>query len=124
MEIEKSMLLITSAWGNAKTFKLIPVTKECPFNEAIYDPDVRVLAIISKEKKESFKRLDKLDDNGDSIPLKNPKPGKPYKEERKVLETFYEYYIKDTEEIKQFIDSFALNSDHFNTDEYLIKQAA
>jgi hypothetical protein len=50
--MNKSMMLITSAWGSKKTFKLIPISPECPYNEAIFDVDNKVLAVISKQKKE------------------------------------------------------------------------
>jgi hypothetical protein len=124
MDIAKSMLLITSPWGEEDTFKLIPIIKECPYNEVIYDVKDKVLVIISKEKKGVFRNLSKLDENGDPMPLKRPKEGKFYKEERKLLEFFYEYYIRDKEEIKNFIQTFAFNTQSFNTDRYLIKEAA
>ena len=103
----KSMLLITSAWGNTKTFKLIPIDKNCPYNEGIFDADNKVLAIVSKEKKESLHMLTKLNEFGDPLTLKIGRRanGKDYAEERKNLETFYEYYIEDEKEQLNFLDS-------------------
>lgn len=49
--MNKTMLLVTSSWGSKKTFKLIPADLSCPYNEAIYDIDSKVLAVIGKEKK-------------------------------------------------------------------------
>ena len=49
--MNNSMMLITSSWGAKKTFKMIPVEKDCPYNECIYDLDSKVLAVIGKESK-------------------------------------------------------------------------
>jgi len=116
-----NMLLITSTWGPAKTFKLIPITKECPFNECIFDVQSKVLAVISKESKESLHMLPKLTDTGDVMRLKVGKKdnGKDFAEERKALVTFYEYYITEKEEITDFIQKFATNAKDFDFAQYL-----
>lgn len=115
-----NMLLITSTWGESKTFKLIPTTNDCPYNEAIFDPTAKVLAIVGKEKKESFHMLPKLNEFGDITPMKIGKRnnGKDYAEERKSVETFYEYYIETIEEIEGFITRFAVNAESFNYASY------
>lgn len=119
--MNNSMLLVTSSWGQDKTFKMIPISKECPYNECIYDAQSKVLAIIGKESKESFHMLPKLTDMGDVQYLKIGKRqnGKDFAEERKTLVTLYEYYIEDAEEIKNFVSMFAINSDSFNIEQYL-----
>jgi hypothetical protein len=75
-----------------------------------------VLAIISKDKKESLHMLPKLNDQGDVQYLKIGKKenGKNFAEERKLLETFYEYYIEDANEIEKFVSMFAVNAADFN----------
>jgi len=112
----KSMLLITSSWGVRKTFKMIPVTNDAPYNEVIFDPEDKVLAVIGKEKKETFHMMAKLNEWGDPTVMKIGKRanGKDYAEERKALETFYEYFIGDQDEIKAFINMFAVNADTFS----------
>jgi hypothetical protein len=112
----QSMLLVTSTWGKTTTFKMIPVTVHCPYNEAIYDPENKVLALISKDKKESMHMIPKLNEFGDVVPMKIGKRnnGKDFAEERKVMETFYEYYVEDQEEIKAFVSMFAVNADKFD----------
>jgi hypothetical protein len=117
----KSMMLITSSWGAAKTFKMIPLTKECPYNECIFDVSTKVLAIVSKESKESLHMLPKLNEVGDIQRLKIGKKenGKDYVEERKALVTFYEYYLEDVSEIKTFITAFAENNETFDYTQYL-----
>ena len=117
----KSMMLITGAWGQTKTFKMIPVSNDAPYNEAIFDRDSKVLALIGKEKKQSMHLVAKLDDNGD---VKRMKVGrrdnsKDYAEERKTLETYYEYYLDNPEEIKNVINLLCINADSFDYNEYL-----
>ena len=118
--MNKSMLLITSSWGKNKTFKLIPATADCIFNEAIFDFDTKVLALISKEKKQNLHMVPKLNEFGDVQYLKVGKRnnGKEYSEERKALETFYEYYVENINEIESIVNSLAINSDEFDFKQY------
>lgn len=121
----KTMMLISGSWGQNKTFKMIPVTTDCPFNEAIYDATAKVLALVSKEKKQSMHMVAKLDDFGDVKPMKVGRRanGKDYAEERKTLETYYEYYLESKEEIKAFINMIAVNADSFDVEQYLNETA-
>lgn len=114
--MNKSMMLITSSWGANRTFKMIPATPDCIFNEAIFDLDSKVLALISKEKKENMHMVAKVNEWGDVVPMKIGKRnnGKDYAEERKVLETYYEYYIDNLEEVKDIVSRLAVNADTFN----------
>lgn len=110
------MMLITSTWGASKTFRLFPLTNDCPFAEGIYDPEQKALAMISsKDKKESFHMLAKLDEQGDPQKLKRPRAnGRIYPEERKALETMYEHYITETQEIEAIVSWFAINADTYD----------
>ena len=114
-------MLITSTWGQKKTFKMIPVTTDSPYNEAIYDLDSKVLALVGKEKKQSMHMVPKIDDFGDMKPMKIGRRanGKDFQEERKTLETYYEYYLDNPNEIKMLIDKLAINAEEFNITEYL-----
>jgi hypothetical protein len=118
--MNKSMILITSTWGNRKTFKMIPASQDAPYNECIFDLDSKVLAVIGKEKKQSMHMVAKLTEMGDVQRMKIGKRenGKDYAEERKTLETFYEYYIEEMSEVESFIKMFAINADEFNTKQY------
>jgi hypothetical protein len=54
--------------------------------------------------------MPKLDDNGDVVPRKVKTDGaKPYREERRTVETFQEYYISNTSQILEFIEMFCIN---------------
>lgn len=110
-----SMMLITSQWGDTKSFRLMPITKDCPFVEGIYDPMGQVLVMISNHSKETFHMLAKLDEQGDPQKLKKPRENrKPYPEERKVLETYQEFYIGEPTEMETVINMFAINSATFD----------
>lgn len=117
----KSMMLVTGTWNGKPSFKMIPVTPESPYNEGIYDLDNKVLALISKEKKQSMHMVPKLDDYGDlkSMKVGRRSNGKEYQEERKTLETYYEYYLDNPDDIKQVILMLALNADTFDYNQYL-----
>ncbi len=122
-----NMLLITSTWGEsrANTFKLIPTDLNCPYQECIYDPEAGVLAIISKTSLQKWVMMPKLNDFGDLEMVKNnPRPGgKRFKEERRSMETYQEYYIEVESEITDFIARFASNSGTFNYTQFYKKPA-
>jgi len=100
---------------------MIPITRECPYNECIFDVNSKVLAVISKDSKESFHMMPKLNEVGDIQRLKIGKKenGKDYAEERKALVTFYEYYIEDAAEVADFIKDVAKNAESFDFQQYI-----
>jgi len=116
-----NMMITTSNWGPHKTFKLIPLSADCPYVEVIFDPSSKILAVISKIAKSSYHMIAKLDDNGDEVKLKISKRqnGKEIKEQRVLMDTHAEYYITDLGEAKAFIKVFAINADEFNTDDIM-----
>ena len=125
LKIEQSMMLTSSNWGPHKTFKLIPITPDCPYVEAIFDPSSKILAIISKTSKNSYHMVPKLDDNGDEVTLKiaKRKNGKDIKEQRVMMDTHAEYYISEKEEIVNIVNGFAINADSFKIEDYFGEEA-
>ncbi len=108
--MEKSMMIIKSDWNQQPTFKMVPVSVNCPYVECIYDPESKVLALIGNIKKNVFHMMPKLDDNGDIVARKVRTEGsKTYKEERRTVETFQEYYISDSAQILEFVEMFGTN---------------
>lgn len=106
-----NMMLFTSTWKNSKTFKMVPATGDCPYVECIFDPQLKVLAVIGRNKKDQFHMIPKLDVNGDPEPRKNPRSAdKMVKEERRTLETYQEYYLEERSDIEAFVNYFAFNS--------------
>jgi hypothetical protein len=124
--MNKSMLLVTSTWGSNKTFRLIPASLEAPYNEAIYDPEVKVLALIGKDKKDSFQMMPKLNELGDPQVLKIGKRanGKDFAESRQVVETYYEYYVEYQVEIIDLVNRLALNADTYDFQSYMSQTEA
>lgn len=110
-----NMRLFTTYWGNDKTFKLMPVTQECPYVEAIYDTNTDLLVVISKNKKMNLQMVPKLDDNGNQVPSKAKKNnGNPVKEKQIQMEVLQEHYLIEREEQEEFIKSFATNAKDFD----------
>jgi hypothetical protein len=111
--MNNSMMIVKSEWNNKPTIKMMPILTGCPYVECIYDPESKVLAVIGITRKSVFHMMPKLDDNGDVVMRKVKTEGaKPYKEDRRSVETFQEYYISDKAQIMEFMEMFACN---FNT---------
>lgn len=118
-----NMLLVKSSWNEGETFRMIPVSKDCPYVECIFDPSTNVFVVISTITKTTLHMLPKLDDNGDPAPLKAPrKNGRNVKEERKTIETFQEFYLEDKDAMKDLIKLFAVNAENFDYTQYLDKK--
>jgi len=117
----KNMMLITSSTKEGeKTFKLIPTTEDCVFIEGIYYTGNKILALIGAHKKDIFHMMPKLDPNGDPEFRKTPsKDGIPVKQERRVIETYQEYYLEERAEIEEFVKYFAINADTYDYTQYL-----
>jgi len=107
----QNMMLITSYWQDKDTFKLMPITDDCPYMEAMYDPSTTLLVVLCKTTKENYHFVPKLDDNGRRIPIKNPQAGEnPYKEQRVLMNLQHEFYLTDPAEQEEFIKMFAINA--------------
>lgn len=115
---EGSMILVNSTFNNHKTFKLIPISEDAPYIEAIYDRESKVMVIISNKTKTALHMLPKLDETGmPSMIQKGALAGKQ-KQERKQIEVFVEYYIEEESDMKNIIDTLASNPS-FKWKEYL-----
>jgi|APGre2960657404_1045060.scaffolds.fasta_scaffold09806_5 hypothetical protein len=116
------MILYKSGWGTDTqffpTFKMMPTSNDCPFNEVLYDPKSKVLAIVGKEKKQAYRLIPKLNDKGK--PTIAVERGMQVEvQERKLMENFYEYYLEDVDDIKNFIKLFATNSKEFDWESFI-----
>ena len=99
---ENTMMLVESTWQEGKTFKMMPISNDCPYVECIFDPTSKVFVVISKVTKTSLHMLPKLDEYGKAI-----SGNKGAKQDRKSIDTFQEYYIEDVKTIKEITDHFA-----------------
>ena len=113
-----SMTLIKSQFNGNPSFRMIPIIPECPYNEVIFDPATKILAVVSKEKKKSFKMTPKLDENGDRLYKSGVVPIE-IQEERLSIDTYYEYHLSDPSDIDRMVRQFALNKDEFDYKKYL-----
>ena len=115
-QVGQCMMLFNSTFRNATSFTLIPVSLDSPYVEAMFDPASGILAVISKVMKQSYHMVPKLDDEGNPMKLKKPnmQTGKTVKEERRLVDTFSEFYLQDKADIETFIHMFAVNADTFD----------
>ena len=116
MSIGKNMMLVNSSFRGAKSFNLIPVSKDAPYIEAMFDPSSGILACIGVNSKQSFHMVPRLNDEGQPMRLKVPNKttGKTVKEQRVSQQTYSEYYIAEKNDIEDFINIFAINADTFD----------
>jgi len=116
-----NMMLVDSYMGPYKTFALVPLDSSCPWVEVIFEPTGGTLIAISKEKKQTYKMLPKLDDNGDPQELKLQKRnnGQAYKEERRLIDTFHEIVITGLDSTREFVTQFAVNADRYDFEKYM-----
>ena len=121
-QIGQNMMLVNSTFRNAKSFTLIPVSMDSPYTEAMFDPTSGILAVISKVMKQSYHMVPKLNDDGEPQRLKNPNPqtGKTVKEERRLVDTFSEFYLTDKNDIEILINMFAINAEQFDWQQYFV----
>ena len=121
MSVGKNMIIINAPdfQSMEKSFKLVPITLDCPYVECLFSAKDKVLAVISKTMKQTYHMVPKLDDNGDQIPVKGKRQNnKPYKEERRLVDTFSEFYLMTPAEINGFVESFAVNAKEFDYKSY------
>lgn len=120
-QIGQNMMLVKSVFRNVNSFTLIPVSLDSPYTEAMFDPASGILAVISKVMKQSYHMVPKLDDNGDPQRLKTPnqQTGKTVKEERRLVDTFSEFYLNDKADIETFIHMFAVNASEFDYTQFM-----
>jgi hypothetical protein len=118
-----NMLLITTFWQDYETFKLMPISSNCPFIEVIYERHTEMLIVLNKHFKDNFHMVPKLNDNGDAEPLKpgsQPRRnGKPFKEKREKLQTYQDYFMINKEEQVAFIKMMAANAEEFDYEKFM-----
>jgi hypothetical protein len=116
------MMIVQATWNETQTFRLIPISTECPYVECIFDPATKVFVIISKITKQSLHMLPKMDENGDPVASKTRRPnGRNFKEERNKIEVFQEYYVEDKVAIEDLIHTFATNAKTFDYKSFMDK---
>lgn len=111
----KNMTLITTYWGENKTFKMIPTDKDCPYLEVLFDVATKMLVVFSKEQVEKMQMITKLDPDGEPIKKKKlSNDGYPFQRRQVSMKTSQEYFLIEEKEIIDFIERFADNKDEFD----------
>ena len=105
----KNMMIYSAKWNEKETFRMMPMTLDCPYNEVIYDPEQKVLAIVSKDQKEKPMMMPRLNDRGDLVAAKRANGEQGWQEQRVLMKAYYEYYLEDMNDIKAFVETFASN---------------
>jgi|GEM_PF-1911290 len=121
----KTMLLVTVPYTPTEnSFRLIPATADCPYVDAVYWKDKKVLEITSCIKKNEYAMFPKVDDNGDMERRKvsiTTESGQKidYKQERRLAEVNTKYYIINKDEIDAFVAAVAVNAETIDYKQYL-----
>lgn len=118
------MMLYTTATNGVKTFGLMPTDDTCPFNEAIYMPKMEALAVLSRTTRDTFTMLERLDENGEVTltTVKDREKGgnrQVTKQQRVQVQSPWEYFINEKDEIREFIKLHAINADTFDYAKYM-----
>jgi hypothetical protein len=108
------MLISKTVYNKLRGLSLIPVDNNCPFLEAIYDPQNKVLAVLSKETRQVYDLFPKLTEYGQN----QTKNGKTLLE-RRAVDNYHEYYVTERTDIESFIKMFAVNHKDFPYQEIL-----
>ena len=101
------MMLVKATWQESQTFRMIPISTDCPYVECIFDPSTKVFVVISKIKKTTLHMLPKLDEYGQAVAAV-----KGMKQERHKLEVFQEFYIEDQSAVEELVNLFAVMFQH------------
>ena len=112
--MNESMMLLQASWQDQQTFRMIPITEDCPYVECIFDPGTKVFVVISKIKKTTLHMLPKLDEYGQAVT-----GTKGMKQERHKIEVFQEFYVEDVSAIEELIKTFAINAKKFDYKKFM-----
>ena len=108
------MLIVSSTWGDKKSFQLIPVEESCPYVDVIFDPSTGILGVVNKQHKPKMQLVARMDDNGDPIPRKGRVVAGQDKHQvqRLMFDAFYEYTLDNADDIRTFVELHARNPQH------------
>jgi len=122
----KNYMLVESVFVDGpgdpvKNFIGIPMDADAPFLEIVFDPSKKILGIVSKTLKPQFHFMPKIDGNGFPKPNSNKalKEQYPMAQERLLIDTYHEYYIRTSKEIEAFLKMYAFNATTFDWKSFL-----
>ena len=111
---EKSMIIVQATWQENQTFRMVPISTDCPYVECIFDPATKVFVVISKIKRTSLQMLPKLDEYGLAVT-----GSKGTKQDRNKIEIFQEFYIEDKTAVETLVEFFGINAKKFDYKKFM-----
>lgn len=96
-----------------QSYALLPLTSEAVFADGMYYSEECFLLLLSKNVKERFQMVPKLDASGKMLGDRND-PTKP-KQERILMQTADEFYISNPTDIEWFATTYVVNAQEFIT---------
>lgn len=114
-----NMMLIREMYNNEPSFKMIPLSNDCPYLEAAFDSQARQLVIRHRDKLSVFQMFERLDDNGHPIPIqgkKIPEGSNPHKLQRIQFDGNVTYKISHVDDITLFMTRFLVQEDQYAID--------
>ena len=112
MQNLKTMLLIKDVQhlrdkSTLPTFRLLPLTSECPYLACEMDVSNNVFVILCKEKKNDLEVIPAMSETGE--PKRNKAGAQML--ERRTIENYFELHINEPESIIAFIKNIAVNGE-------------
>lgn len=122
------MFLYASKLQGVDTFRLMPISNDCPYMVGVFVPQTQHLIFESVAVRENLHLVKVLDDQGDEAKSKKPRTttdptnGQPvtinYREKQMLMRDPSEYYITEKEDVEKMINTIAVNASEFDFKKY------
>ncbi len=89
------------------SFRMIPISSECPFLMCEFDPSNSHLVVLSKERKEELQPVPTITETGEYKKNKNG----AQMVERRLIPEYFEIHVTDVQGIQDFVEAMAINAD-------------
>jgi len=93
-----------------ESYALLPLCNEAVFSDGMYYTEQKFLLLLTKEVKERFQMVPQVNNFGHVIVDKDSKKERV---ERVKIETNYEHYLHNIDDIKWFISEHVVNAEEF-----------
>lgn len=89
------MMPYVSYENETKSFRLIPISIDCPFNEMMFDVENKVLVVISKFYKKEFETVPKTSSSFNLSNIFSNNNLYSPECEQVTIDNYYQYFIED-----------------------------
>jgi len=102
------------------SFRMVPITLDCPYIECQFDPRRKVLSTIMKDTYVDRQMAYRRDENGDPMMRKGAKKEGPVQYQMRESEHVvnFLFHVLENDDIKNFIRRFAVNHETFDYDRW------